>query len=206
MAFGTAGFTAARCVQALGRHGVTPGDGPILVTGVTGGVGGFALEFLLSQGHEVWALTTRVEAREELLQAGVTGFVDDQELPRNGTKLGRERWAGAVDAVGEATLPFILGTLRYGAIVAATGNVSGSHLKTTLLPFILRGVNLVGIDSAEVAAPERTAIWAHLAADLRPALARTRLTEVGLDDLSEALKSVLAGEARGRFIVRVSGA
>jgi acrylyl-CoA reductase (NADPH) len=205
MILGTAGFTAARSVDALERRGLTPNSGPVLVTGATGGVGGFAIGILVGRGYEVWALTTKPDAQDELRRRGVRGFIDRSELGPSRRKLEPERWAGAIDPVGHATLPYILRTLRYGAAVAASGNVSGAELATSVFPFILRDCSLVGIDSANVPMPERTAIWNRLAGDLRPQGVADRATEIGLDELPQALETVLAGKARGRFLVRVGG-
>lgn len=191
MAIGTAGFTAARCVIALESYGIRPESGPILVTGATGGVGGYAVDILLDQGFEVWALTTKASARGALRHQGVQGFVERSELALAGSTLGHRRWAAAIDSVGESTLPYILRTLRAGGVVAATGNVSGSRLETTVFPFILRGVSLVGVDSADVDVKERTYIWERLASDMRQSLSRDRITEIPLDGLTDALPKVL---------------
>ena len=205
MILGTAGFTAARSVAELERRGLAPTDGPVLVTGATGGVGGFAVSILAARGYEIWALTGKRDARNDLLRRGVRGFVEPSELGRSRRQLEPERWAGAIDPVGKATLPYILRTLRYGAAVAATGNVSGADLVTSVFPFILRDCALIGIDSANVSMSERRVIWDRLAGDLRPRGLSESATEIGLDDLPQALETVLAGAARGRFLVRVGG-
>lgn len=205
MALGTAGFTAARSVDVLERRGLRPEHGPVVVTGATGGVGGYALGILAQRGYEVWALTRKRDAHDDLRTLGAVGFVDPAELETGGKALGTERWAGAVDTVGQATLPWILRTLRYGAAVAATGNVSGRELATSVFPFILRDVALVGVDSANVAEPERQLMWERLSSDLRPKLFAERVMEIGLDGLEHALATVLAGDARGRYLVRLAG-
>lgn len=205
MAVGTAGFTAARSVIELEARGLTPSDGPVLVTGATGGVGGTAIRILLELGYEVWAVTGKPEAHDELVALGVAGILSREEVAAAGRPLETERWASAVDSVGAATLPYILRTLRYGAAVAASGNTSGPALATTVFPFILRGAALLGIDSAQVPIDERRGIWARIATDLRPRDLSGAVTEVTLDGLPAALDGILAGEARGRWIVRVGG-
>jgi NADPH:quinone reductase-like Zn-dependent oxidoreductase len=153
----------------------------------------------------VWALTRKPDAHDELRDLGVSGFVDPAELVASTRVLEPERWAGAIDTVGEASLPWILRTLRYGAAVAATGNVSGRELRTSVQPFILRDIALLGVDSAHVATPERRAIWERLAGDLRPRKVEDRISEIGLDNLPDALAAVLAGEVRARYLVRLAG-
>jgi acrylyl-CoA reductase (NADPH) len=205
MILGTAGFTAARSVDLLERRGLRAGEGPVLVTGATGGVGGFAIGILAERGYEVWALTTKADVRDELRELGAFGFVDPSEIGPSASQLGPERWAAAIDPVGEATLPWILRTLRYGGAVAASGNVSGAALRSSVFPFILRDVALIGVDSARVATAERASIWARLAGDLRPRQFERRANEVDLDGLPDALATVLAGRANGRFVVRIGG-
>ena len=203
MAIGTAGFTAAMSVVALEERGLRPGDGPVLVTGASGGVGGTALAILADRGHEVWAATGKPEEADRLTALGAAGILTRDEVTAAGKPLESERWAGAVDAVGAATLPYVLRTLRTGAAVAASGNASGPKLDTTVFPFILRGVALLGMDSAQLAIDRRRAIWDRLASDLRPRSLGEHVTEVTLETLDEALDAILAGEARGRWVVRV---
>ena len=168
MAIGTAGFTAAMSVVALEERGLTPDDGPVLVTGASGGVGGTALAILAERGFEVWAATGKDDERERLTALGAAGFLTRDEVAAEGKPLESERWAGAVDAVGAASLPYVLRTLRRGAAVAASGNASGPALTTTVFPFILRGVALLGMDSVLVRIDRRRMIWDRLATDLRP--------------------------------------
>jgi acrylyl-CoA reductase (NADPH) len=203
MAIGTAGFTAAMSVAALEERGLAPGDGPVLVTGASGGVGGTALAILADRGYEVWAATGKPEEGDRLRELGAAGVLTRDEVTAAGKPLESERWAGAVDAVGAATLPYVLRTLRTGGAVAASGNASGPKLDTTVFPFILRGVALLGMDSAQLAIDRRRAIWDRLATDLRPRSLGEHVTEVTLDTLDEALDGILAGEARGRWVVRV---
>ena len=207
MAIGTAGFTAAMSVAALERHGLRPGDGPVLVTGASGGVGTVAVAILAARGHEVWAATGKADEEPRLRALGATGLVPRDESTADSQRpLESARWAAAVDTVGAATLPYVLRTLRQGAAVASSGNAGGAGLATTVLPFILRGVALLGMDSANMAIDERRALWARIATDLRPAgLDEERLgvTEVALDEVEPALDAILDGRARGRWVVRV---
>ena len=208
MAVGTAGFTAAMSVAALEGHGLRPGDGPVLVTGASGGVGSAAVAILAARGHEVWAATAKPDEEARLGALGAMGFVARQECTATSNRpLEAGRWAGAVDAVGAATLPYVLRTLRPGAAVASSGNAGGAALVTTVLPFILRGVALLGMDSANMPIAERRALWGRIATDLRPNGLDDGIgvTEIGLDDLDGALDAILAGGARGRWVVRVAG-
>jgi acrylyl-CoA reductase (NADPH) len=206
MAIGTAGFTAAMSVVALEERGLKPGDGPVLVTGASGGVGSTAVAILADRGHEVWAATGKPDEADRLRRLGAAGTLTRDEVTAPGKPLESERWAGAIDAVGAATLPYVLRTLRAGAAVASSGNASGPRLETTVFPFILRGVALLGMDSAQLAIERRRAIWARLATDLRPRALGDAITEVTLDTLDAALDGIVAGEARGRWVVRIGAA
>jgi acrylyl-CoA reductase (NADPH) len=205
MAIGTAGFTAAMSVVALEDRGLQPDSGPVLVTGASGGVGGTALAILAERGYEVWAVTGKPEETERLRALGAAGILSRDEVTAEGRPLDPERWAGAVDAVGAATLPYVLRTLRHGAAVAASGNAGGAKLDTTVFPFILRGVALLGMDSVPVPIARRRALWDRLATDLRPRELGAHVTEVSLDELDGALDAIVAGSARGRWVVRVGG-
>jgi acrylyl-CoA reductase (NADPH) len=205
MSIGTAGFTAAMSVGALEGRGLRPGDGPVLVTGASGGVGSAAVCILAQRGHEVWAATGKPAEHDRLRALGAAGFLDRGEVTAPGRPLESSRWAAAVDTVGSATLPYVLRTLRIGAAVASSGNASGADLTTTVFPFILRGVALLGMDSANMAIDERRALWARLATDLRPRGIDDGIAEVGLHTLEPALDGIVAGEARGRWVVRVAG-
>lgn len=203
MAIGTAGFTAAMSVVALEDRGLHPSDGPILVTGASGGVGGTALAILAERGYEVWAATGKSDEADRLMTLGAAGILSRDEVTAAGRSLESERWAGAVDAVGGATLPYVLRTLRTGAAVAASGNAGGATLETTVFPFILRGVALLGMDSVNVPIERRRRIWDRLATDLRPRDLGVHCQEVTLESLEPALDGILAGAARGRWVVRV---
>jgi acrylyl-CoA reductase (NADPH) len=206
MAIGTAGFTAAMSVAALEERGLTPDDGPVLVTGASGGVGRMAIGILARRGYEVWAVTGKADETERLRALGAAGVLDRSVYEAGaGRALEPERWAGAIDSVGAASLPYVLRTLRYGRAVAASGNASGPALATTVFPFILRAVSLIGIDSGQVPILTRRLFWQRLARDLRPAGLEDAVTEVTLDTLEPALDAILRGEARGRWVVRVAG-
>jgi len=203
MAIGTAGFTAGMSVVALEERGLTPDDGPVIVTGASGGVGGTALAILADRGYEVWAVTGKAEEERRLRALGASGILTRDEVTVEGRPLESARWAGAIDAVGAATMPYILRTLMTGAAVASSGNASGPKLETTILPFILRGVALLGMDSVTVPIARRRAIWDRLATDLRPRALGEHCQEVTLDTLDGALDGIVAGSARGRWVVRI---
>jgi acrylyl-CoA reductase (NADPH) len=205
MAIGTAGFTAAMSVVALEDHGLQPDAGPVLVTGASGGVGGTALAILADRGYEVWAATGKSDEAARLRALGAAGILSREDVTAEGRPLDSERWAGAVDAVGGATLPYVLRTLRHGAAVASSGNAGGAKLETTVFPFILRGVALLGMDSVTVPIARRRKLWDRLATDLRPRELGAHVTEVSLDDVEVALDAIVEGSARGRWVVRVGG-
>jgi acrylyl-CoA reductase (NADPH) len=202
MAIGTAGYTAALSVLALERRGLTPADGPVLVTGATGGVGSIAVDMLAGRGYEVVASTGK-DASDFLLGLGAASVISREDVVGDASRpLARSAWAGAVDCVGGSVLAGVLRGLKYGAAVAACGNTGGIGLEdATVLPFILRAVALLGIDSAQTPIGDRIETWARIAGDLRPRHLDAR--EVGLDDLDGALTSILRGENRGRTIVRI---
>ena len=205
MSIGTAGFTAAMSVVALEERGLDPADGPVLVTGASGGVGGTALAILADRGYEVWAATGKPDEAARLLTLGAAGILTRDEVTAEGKPLESERWAGAVDAVGAATLPYVLRTLKTGGAVAACGNAGGAKLETTVFPFILRGTALLGMDSVNMPIARRRDLWDRLATDLRPREIGLHATEVALEWLAEALDGIVAGAARGRWVVRIGG-
>jgi acrylyl-CoA reductase (NADPH) len=203
MLVGTAGYTAALSVAALEQHGLAPGDGPVLVTGASGGVGSMAVGMLAARGHHVVASTGKPEEADWLRSIGAAEVIDRSTLvPDAPRPLDKEQWAGAVDCVGGATLAHVLRTTRYGGSVAASGLTGGSDLPTTVLPFILRGVNLLGIDSVQNPIGPRRALWQRIGDDLKPAwLDSIDATVVGFDALPEQLDRILAGRMRGRVLV-----
>ena len=204
MVLGTAGYTAALSIQRLEQAGLTPGSGPVLVTGATGGVGSSAVAMLAGLGYEVVASTGKADAGAWLERLGATEIIGRDETGAAAKPLQRERWAGAVDCVGGGTLEYVLSSLRYGASVAACGNTGGAALSSTVFPFILRGVSLLGIDSVQCSRELRAALWQRMAADLRPRdLDLIGTAEVTLDGLTGALDDVLAGGMRGRTVVRI---
>ena len=205
MEIGTAGFTAAMSVAALEDRGLRPGDGPVLVTGASGGVGSASIAILASRGYEVWAATGKPDEHDRLRDLGAAGFLARDEATAPGRPLEAVHWAGAVDTVGAATLPYILRTLRIGAAVASCGNAGGAELVTTVFPFILRGNALLGMDSANMAIEPRRALWGRLATDLLPRGIDDGITEIDLDTLEPALDAIHAGRARGRWVVRITG-
>lgn len=205
MTIGTAGFTAALSVVALEERGLTPGSGPVLVTGAGGGVGSMAVGILSRRGHEVVASTGKVDAADWLRELGAAEVIDRATLAEPSTKpLEAERWAGAVDCVGGSTLASVLRSVRYGGAVAASGLTGGGDLPTTVYPFILRGIALLGIDSVAVPIARRIELWGRLATDLRPPQVDSDDSDVvDLDGLAPVLDSILAGAVRGRTLLRL---
>ena len=203
MVFGTAGFTAALSVLALQEHGVTAGSGPVLVTGATGGVGSTAVAMLAKLGYEVVASTGKPSEAGWLQALGAASVIDRAELAEESKRpLESTVWAGAVDCVGGVTLANVLKRIRYGGSVAASGLTGGAGLPTTVMPFILRGVNLLGIDSVMTPIARRREVWARMAADLKPDGLAEIGHDIGLDELDAALTEIFAGGAKGRSIVR----
>ncbi len=207
MAIGTAGFTAAMSVRALAERGITPGDGPIVVTGATGGVGSVSIDLLAAAGYTVVASTGKPEAAERLKALGASDVIgrlpeDPDAKPR---PLGRTKWAGAIDCVGGATLADVLSTISYGGAVAASGLTGGAALNTTVMPFILRGVALLGIDSVQLPIGPRRELWRLLGESLRPRHLAEITHVVDVKDVASVLDEVRAGRYSGRAVVRVSG-
>jgi putative YhdH/YhfP family quinone oxidoreductase len=202
MVVGTAGFTAGMSVIALQEHGVTPERGPVLVTGATGGVGSIAVGMLAGLGYEVVASTGKPESADFLTALGAASVIDRAELSEEGKRpLESTVWAGAVDCVGGVTLANVLKKIHYGGSVAASGLTGGGGLPTTVMPFILRGVNLLGIDSVMLPMDRRVAVWQRIATDLRPAGLDQVGRDVTLEQLDDVLSAILRGEARGRAVV-----
>jgi acrylyl-CoA reductase (NADPH) len=207
MALGTAGFTAMLSLMALEEHGFHPGQGtlPALVTGASGGVGSMAVAILARSGYQVAASTGRSDSRTYLEMLGASDILDRSELaePAAGP-LGSGRWGGAIDTVGGDTLAGVLRTMAPRSSVAACGNVAGFAVHTTVLPFILRGVNLLGINSLDEPTPRRRIAWARLAATLPASLVKETMQIVGLSDVPELATQILEGRVRGRIVVNVA--
>jgi acrylyl-CoA reductase (NADPH) len=204
MAIGTAGYTAMLCLLALERHGVRPGDGDVLVTGASGGVGSVAIPLLAARGHRVVASTGRTEEEAYLKSLGAAEILPRAELSAPGRPLGKERWAAVVDAVGSHTLANACAQTRYGGAVAACGLAQGIDFPSTVAPFILRGVALYGIESSRAPIALREEAWRRLAADLDAAKLDAMTTEVGLAEVPAAAERLLAGRVRGRLVVDVN--
>lgn len=204
MAVGTAGFTAMMSVLALEERGLRPGAGEVLVTGATGGVGSVAVALLAARGHTVVASTGRPEEEAYLRELGATSLIGREELSSLKRPLEKERWAGAVDVVGGETLAGVLSSLRRGAAVAASGLVGGTGLTTTVMPFILRGVALLGIDSVMCPPERRQRAWDRLAADLPDALLQSGVQVHGLSEIESLALDILAGKVRGRTVIDVN--
>jgi acrylyl-CoA reductase (NADPH) len=202
MAIGTAGYTAMLCVLALERHGLKAGDGDVLVTGATGGVGSVAVALLARLGHRVVAATGKSEEADYLKALGAAAVIDRAELSSPGKPLQKERWAATVDAVGSHTLANACAQTRYGGAVAACGLAQGADLPASVMPFILRGVALLGVDSVMAPMARREEAWARLARDLDPSLLETMTQEVGLGGAIEAAGELMDGHVRGRIVVR----
>ncbi|MGH7089441.1 MAG: MDR family oxidoreductase, partial [Stellaceae bacterium] len=202
MAIGTAGFTAMLAVMGLEQHGLTPGAGEVLVTGAAGGLGSVAVALLVRLGHRVTASTGRPETHDYLRGLGAASMVDRAALAKAPERpLLAERWAGAIDAVGGATLAHILAELRYGASVAACGLAGGSDFPASVIPFLLRGVNVLGIDSVMCPIERRQAAWTRLAQELPAAVLEGMTETVRLEDLPRLAPRMLAGGVRGRVVV-----
>jgi acrylyl-CoA reductase (NADPH) len=204
MAIGTAGYTAALCVDALINHGVTPDQGEVLVTGATGGVGSFAVTLLAKAGFNVVAATGKASEGDYLKALGATSIIDRAELSEKGKPLQRERWAGVVDSVGSHTLANACAQTKYRGAVAACGLAQGADFPATVMPFILRGVALLGVDSVMAPKAPRLAAWDRLARDLDPAKLDLIANEVNLADAVNVAADILKGSIRGRVVVNVN--
>lgn len=204
MAIGTAGYTAMLSVLALEAQGLTPERGEVLVTGASGGVGSVAVSILAKLGYQVVASTGRAEEEDYLKGLGAAAIIDRKTLSEPGKPLAKERWAGAVDAVGSHTLANVLAASRYNGIVTACGLAQGMDLPATVAPFILRGVTLVGIDSVMAPKAKRLEAWSRLGRDLAVDKLEAITTTVGLDDVPQTANDILAGKTRGRVVVDLS--
>ncbi|MGY8634673.1 MDR family oxidoreductase [Bradyrhizobium sp. 14AA] len=203
MAIGTAGFTAMLSVLALEKHGLSPKSGPVVVTGAAGGVGSVATAVLSKLGYHVIASTGRASEADYLKEIGATEVIDRNELTAPAKPIAKERWAGGIDSVGSTTLANLLSMTKYGGAIAACGLAAGMDLPSSVAPFILRGVCLLGIDSVMCPIEPRKAAWQRLASDLD----RTKLSEItheiSLGEVSEWGAKILAGQVRGRIVVKI---
>ncbi len=204
MAIGTAGFTAALSVVELERNGVTPGAGPVIVTGATGGVGSIAVQCLAARGYAVTALTGKDSEHAYLRELGAVDVLSRSNLQMGTKPLEKSMWAGAVDAVGGEPLAWLTRTMMYHGAIACSGLTAGTELRTTVLPFILRGVKLLGIDSVMCPMPQRVEVWRRLATDLKPRHLHAMAITIDLDGLPGAFGTLLKGGARGRYVVNVA--
>jgi len=205
MAIGTAGYTAMLSVLALERHGLAAGDGSVLVTGASGGVGSVAIALLARLGHRVTASTGKLDQAAYLQQLGAAEVIDRAELAAPGKPLQKERWSAVIDAVGSQTLANALAQTRYGGVVAACGLAQGHDLPATVMPFILRAVTLAGIDSVMAPIAARRIAWERLARDLDPKALDLITEEVPLERAIEKAEDLMAGRVRGRIVVAVGG-
>jgi acrylyl-CoA reductase (NADPH) len=203
MAIGTAGYTAMLAVMALERAGVAPARGAVIVTGAAGGVGSVAIALLAKLGYTVIASTGRPAEAGYLKGLGATEVIERKELTGPVRPLSKERWAGGIDAVGSTTLANVLSMTRYGGAVAACGLAGGMDLPTSVAPFILRGVSLIGIDSVMCPLAMRQQAWGRLETDLDQAKIAAMTAEIGLGEVIDAGARVVAGEVRGRIVVKV---
>jgi acrylyl-CoA reductase (NADPH) len=204
MAIGTAGFTAMLSVLALEKHGLTPERGPVVVTGAAGGVGSVATAVLSKLGYHVIASTGRSAEAEYLKHLGAAEVIDRNELSGTPKPLAKERWAAGVDSVGSTTLANLLSMTKYGGAIAACGLAAGMDLPTSVAPFILRGVALLGIDSVMCPVVPRKAAWLRLAQDLDRSKLSEITHEIGFEQVMEMAPRILAGQVRGRLVVKIS--
>ncbi len=204
MAIGTAGFTAMLAVLALEKHGLTPNSGPVVVTGAAGGVGSVATAVLSRLGYHVIASTGRLSETDYLKRLGAAEVIDRNELTAPARPLNKERWAGGVDSVGSTTLANLLSMTKYGGAIASCGLAAGMDLPSSVAPFILRGVCLLGIDSVMCPIAPRKAAWERLAHDLDPDKLTEITHEIPLDQVIDYGARILAGQVRGRIVVKIS--
>lgn len=204
MTFGTAGFTAALAVEQMERNGLIPDRGEVLVTGASGGVGSMAVAMLARLGYRVAAATGKTDAAGFLTNLGAKTILSREEVSEEPRPIGRARWAGAVDQVGGRVLAWTLSTMAYRGVCAATGLTGGPGLQSTVFPFILRGVSLLGIDSVMCPMEERAPVWARMAGEIRPNDLGAMTTEIAFDQLEETLSTILKGGVTGRTVVRLA--
>jgi acrylyl-CoA reductase (NADPH) len=204
MAIGTAGYTAMLAAMELERHGLTPMSGPVVVTGAAGGVGSVAIAILSGRGFQVTASTGRLEESEYLKGLGASEIIERNELTGPPRPLARERFAGGVDTVGSNTLANVLSMTRYAGAVAACGLAGGMDLPTSVAPFILRGVSLIGIDSVMRPVADRQAAWSRLATDLDRGKLAAMTSEIGLAEVCESARTLIEGRVRGRIVIKIA--
>lgn len=204
MAIGTAGYTAMLSVLALEKAGITPARGPVLVTGANGGVGSVSISLLSKLGYQIIASTGRTSEEAFLKDLGASEIIDRAELSEPGKPLGKERWAGAIDSVGSTTLANVLAQTQHSGAVAACGLAQGMDLPTSVAPFILRGVSLLGIDSVMAPIALREQAWSRLSRDLDAEKLAHLSTKIGFDDIIETATGILEGKVRGRVVVDMS--
>jgi len=204
MTIGTAGFTAALSVVEMEKNGLAPGNGPVIVTGATGGVGSIAIQCLAVRGYDVTALTGKPLEEPYLRSLGARQVLLRSDLQMGTRPLEKAMWAGAVDPVGGSTLAWLTRTMMQNGCIASSGLTGGTELQTTVMPFILRGVKLLGIDSVMCPMPTRREVWRRLATDLRPRNLADTARRISLDELPSAFGALLKGNARGRFVVELS--
>ena len=204
MAIGTAGFTAALSVVEMEHNGLRPASGPTIVTGATGGVGSLGVQCLAAGGYRVTAVTRKSDAHEFLQAQGAAEVLSAGSLDMGARPLEKALWAGAVDPVGGEMLAWLTRTMKRGGCIASSGLTGGIKLHTTVMPFILRGVKLLGIDSAQCPMTVRREVWRRLATDLKPAQLAAMTRSITLEELPEAFATLLRGEVRGRYVVRIA--
>ena len=204
MAIGTAGYTSMLCVLALENNGISPNSGEILVTGASGGVGSVAISLLSKLGYTVCASSGRNEHAEYLKSLGADNIIDRNELSEKGRPLNKERWAGAIDSVGSHTLANICASMKYGGTVAACGLAQGFDFPSTVMPFILRGVTLAGVDSVYCPLKDRIKAWERLATDLNMDHLNSMINIISLSEVEETTQKMLSGKTHGRIIVDVN--
>ena len=204
MSIGTAGYTAMLCVIALEKHGITPDKGEVLVTGANGGVGSFAIAILAKLGYHVVASTGRMEQAEYLIKLGAKEVIDRATLSEAGRPLAKERWAAAIDSTGSHTLANICASLQYGGVVAACGLAQGMDLPTTVMPFILRGITLAGVDSVMRPIEDRMEAWQRLADILDPSVLTDISEVIALTAVVKKANELMSGKIRGRLVVDIN--
>ncbi|MCF6093707.1 acryloyl-CoA reductase [Microaerobacter geothermalis] len=205
MIYGTAGFTAALSIQRMEENGLKPEDGPVLVTGATGGVGSMAVAMLSRLGYHVVASTGKESEHDYLRQLGAKEVLSREELsPEKIKPLDKQRWAGAIDPVGGNTLAYVLSTIKYGGSVASCGLTGGGEFSTSVYPFILRGINLLGIDSVYCPMVTRANLWNRMGSDLKPDDLDQAANEITLEELPNILAAILKGQVRGRTVVKIN--